>query len=72
MSASKVNEVDLIVWWFIRNYYENKKRGRNVPLALKYLIKNFSKNAFSSKILSIKQDYDLIQLLQTKLTNTFS
>lgn len=58
-------DTELIAWYFIRTNYESKKHGYNVPSALKYLIRNFSMKIFQSKILSIKQDLDLIQLLIT-------
>ena len=59
MSTLPIGKIELIAWYYIRNNYEDATQERNVPAALKYLIRNFSSKVFNSKILSIKQDLDL-------------
>ncbi len=34
------NSLEFIVWHFVRTQYEDRWNGYNVPLALKYLIKD--------------------------------
>ena len=63
------SDIELLAWWFVRNHYENTNKQKNVPAALKYLIRNFSMKLFKSKFLSIKLDLDLIKLLSTQLTS---
>ena len=58
-------DIELLVWWFVRNHYENTQRY--FPVALKYLIKNFSMKIFQSKLLTIKLDLDLIDLLSKQM-----
>ena len=62
------NELELIVFHYNRMQYESKY-NMNVPVALKYIMIQFSNKIFSSKILSIKQDLDFFQLLTSKLND---
>ena len=71
MSTSQANKIELIVWWFTRQNYENHKQHGNVPAALKYLIRNFASKIFNSNILSMEQDYDLYHILSNKLSNRY-
>ena len=57
------SDIELLTWWFVRNHYENNNKQKNVPAALKYLIRNFSMKIFKPKFLSIKLDLDLVELL---------
>ena len=72
MAASQTSKIEMIVWWFVRFNYETKPNCQNVPAALKYLIKVFSKQIFGSNMLTNKEDLDFIQALSTtKLPNIF-
>ena len=64
--GKKSADIELLTWWFVRNYYENTESY--VPPALKQLIRNFSMKVFESKFLSIKLDLDLIKVLSKQLT----
>ena len=68
--AQSTEEVQLITWHFVRNHYERHRNNQNVPVAIKYLISQFSDRIIASnilKILSIAQDLEFVQLLTTKL-----
>ena len=52
----------------MRNNYENQEKGKNVPSALKYLIRNFSMKSFSSNIMTLKQDLNLVGILSRQLS----
>ena len=67
MELSLASKMEMITWWFVRNHYEDEQKSMTVPVALKYLIRNFSKKIFNSKMLSNGQALDLIQLLEAKL-----
>ena len=54
MAAKKQNELELIVYNFVRNNYEEKS-NINVPIALKYVMMQFSAKIFQSKILSFQE-----------------
>ena len=66
MASSQSSDVELITFNFIRNHYE-KKFKQNVPMALKYLIIQFSNRVIGCKLLSIKQDMEFVKLLSTKI-----
>ena len=70
--STSVSKTELIVWNYIRNHFENQDQRKNVPTALKYLIRNFLRKIFNSSILSFHQDVDLCKSLLTKsiLTNS--
>ena len=68
MSSSPTNVLELITSHYVRNNYE-KEYNQNVPMALKYLILQFSNKVFSRKLLSNKQDLGLYKLISTKLSN---
>ena len=67
MATSQPTTFDMITWWFVRNYFEQTDKGRNVPAALKYLMRNFSSKIFNCNILSMKQDLDLFKLLSQQI-----
>ena len=58
--------LELLLFNFNRTEYE-QKYNENIPMALKYLMIQFSKKIFPSKILSFKQDLDFYQLILSKL-----
>ena len=58
----------MIAWFFIRVHYESHKNGRNVPLALKYLIRNSSKKTLDPTILSFQQDLKFVKLMKDCVT----
>ncbi len=66
---SHPESLELIVWHFIRNKYENKSNQINVPMPLKYLIVSFSKQIIGSQLLTVKEDIDFVQLLIKKVSN---
>eukprot|EP01084_Bolivina_argentea_P268908 456879_1 len=69
-SASKPNkkhhetsELELIIWFYVRNYYEDKFN------TIKYLILQFSKRVIDSKLLTNKEDMNFVELLSLKISN---
>ena len=60
--------LELLLSHFNRNEYE-QKYNNNILVALKYLMIQFSKKIFASKILSVKQDLDFYKLILSKLQN---
>eukprot|EP01084_Bolivina_argentea_P074427 135026_1 len=69
MSTEISMHLELIIWHYIRNEYENKFNKVNVPIALKRLLVSFSKHIIGSKLMTLKEDIDFIQLLLTKTSN---
>ena len=67
MSSSRVTDVELVLFHFIRNHYE-AKYNNFVPMALKYLTLKFSNRIIGYKSLTIKQDMEFFNLLSTKLS----
>ena len=70
-SCGMMNNIEMITWWFARCHYENKAKGLNIPAALKYLIRNFLFNIFNSKILTMKQNLNFMDLLSKKISNIY-
>ena len=68
-AKKKRDDLQLVVWCFIREQYEDKLNRINVPIALKYLITKFSKNVIGSNMMTIKEDINFIQLLLLKISN---
>ena len=67
MSTNQTADVELVTWNYIRKQYENKHNSQNVPMALKYLILQFSRRVIGCKMLNVKQDIQFINLLLSKL-----
>eukprot|EP01084_Bolivina_argentea_P103943 186163_1 len=65
----KHNELELIVWYYVRSHYENKFNKINIPMPLKYLILNFSKYIIGSTLLTNKEDMNFVKLLSSKISN---
>ncbi len=70
MSASQTEDLELIMWYYIRNEYENKFLKINVPNPLKYLMLSFSKRIIGSKLLTVKEDMEFTKLFLTKIPTT--
>eukprot|EP01084_Bolivina_argentea_P096495 173475_1 len=68
--SSKKAVMELIVWHYVRNEYEDKL-NQKVPItaALKYLISSFSKYIIESTILTINDEFDFLKLLSNKIPN---
>ena len=66
MSSARPSDLELIILNYVRNQYENEHK-QNVPMALKYLMIQFSNRIIGCKLLTIKQDLDFYGLLLTKL-----
>ena len=66
-SITQPSDSELVIWNYVRNQYENLKHAQNVPMALKYLILQFSKKIISSKMLTVKQDIEFFKSLISKL-----
>ena len=60
-------QLDFIVSWFARKYYEHKKEHELVPIEIQQIIQEFTKRIFNSKILSKAQDLELLQLLNVNI-----
>lgn len=61
--------MELVVSNYIRNNYESKCNAGHVPVALQYIIIQFSNKIISCRFLTMKQDLDLYELLTTRLSN---
>eukprot|EP01084_Bolivina_argentea_P140209 246568_1 len=64
-----MDDLELIISYYIRNEYENKFERINVPIPLKYLITSFAKHTIGSKLLTLKEDMDFVQSLLAKISN---
>ena len=64
--------IELMCWWYVRNHYEQLKNVRIFPSSIKYIIRKYMMNIFISKILTMRQDLDLVQLLSRKIPNLLS
>eukprot|EP01084_Bolivina_argentea_P214059 363456_1 len=63
--------MELVVWNFVRTEYEEPFDHIDIPMPLKYLIRNFSNPVIGSKLITIKEDLYFIELLLTKLSNIY-
>eukprot|EP01084_Bolivina_argentea_P101138 181385_1 len=59
---SATTQLELVIWYYIRAQYE-KLTQTNLPTALKHLIASFSEAVMGSKLLTLKEDADFVQLL---------
>ena len=64
---STPQSLELIIWNYIRNEYEGKHNGVQIPIALKHLVQQFSNKVIPSKMLTIQEDISFIQLTTSKL-----
>ena len=66
MSANKTRDIEMVVWNLVRNGSE-ARNNHHVPLALKYLLVQYSKRIIGCNLLSIKDDIKFFKLLSTML-----
>eukprot|EP01084_Bolivina_argentea_P126552 224058_1 len=64
--SAKHSSLQIIVWHFIQTEYE-RQTNVNIPLSLKYLIRNYSKKTIDSSMITNKEDLNFMQLLLPKL-----
>ena len=62
--SAQSNDVELVLFNFIRKQFEQKYK-ENVPIALKYLMLQFSNRHIQCKLLSYKQDLAFFKLAST-------
>ena len=69
MAASQPSAMELVLWNFVRNNFEKQDGTRiNVPVALKYLMLEFSKRIYCSRILSShEEDMKFHEFMQKEL-----
>ena len=61
----KITWTELLVWGWIK---EKQKKTQNIPVAIKYLIKKWTRKSFhDSHIISFRQDFKLSTLMESKL-----
>eukprot|EP01084_Bolivina_argentea_P268907 456878_1 len=65
----EINELELVIWFYVRNHYEDKFNKINIAIPLKYLMLQFSKRIIDSKLLTNKEDMSFVQLLSSKISN---
>ena len=65
--SSVSDKMHLITGCFVREQYEQQENAQEVPNDIKQMITAFSTKIFNTKILSMKQDYELLQLLSKQL-----
>lgn len=71
MAQSKPSRMELVLWNYVRNNFE-RRTLQNVPAALKYLMLNFAKRLYNSKILlSHAEDIKFHEFIQTQLAGKF-
>ena len=63
----KSKETIFTVWCFIREQYETKYKKINFPDALKCLIVSYTKYIIESELLTIQEDVNFVQLLESKI-----
>eukprot|EP01084_Bolivina_argentea_P256830 432575_1 len=68
-SSRSTDAFELIVWYYVRNQYEDKFNKIDFPMALKYLMLQFSKIIIGSKLLTTKEDMSFVQILSSKILN---
>ena len=69
MSNRGANDTELIVWNLIRTEYENKFNVQHNPIALKYIIIQFTKRIIEcDQMLTIKEDLDFFRLISKKFS----
>ena len=71
MASHQSNQLELLIFHYNRNHYE-QKHNQHIPIALKHVMIEFSKKIFPSNILSFKQDLDLFTLLTEELNDRIS
>ena len=69
MLSNKIPNIDstylsVLLW----KKYKNEAKVQDIPDDIKLVIAEFTKRIFDSKILSMQQDLNLVQLLSTKLS----
>ena len=69
MLAKEPRDLELILSNYVRTNYEDKFNKQHIPLALKYVMVNFSKKIIQCNMLSFHQDLKFFQSLSTKLPN---
>ncbi len=65
----KVTKIQLLVSHYVRNQLESLKDNLHVALSLKRLIESFTTHIIKSKILTLKEDVELMELLLNKSIN---
>ena len=68
ITKTKADDLELVICYYVRNEFENKWSQTNVPVALKYLIKNFAKKFISSIILNNDNQITFYNLLSKSLS----
>ena len=69
MASTTTDKLQLIIAHYVRREYEAVFNKIHIPVALKYIIESFSRRAIASKIITMKEDLDFIQLISSKLSN---
>ena len=69
MSSKQPSNLELIIANYVRNEYENKYDRQHVPIAIKYLMQKFADNIIGCRLLTVKEDIDLFDVLTEKLWN---
>ena len=65
--STQVLNIEFLVFNWIRTHIEYPTNIKHIPSAIKYLIHKFTKKCFDTKILTIKEDLDLMQIMLTQL-----
>lgn len=67
MSTKHNGNLELIIWNFVRNEYENKFSKQYIPIALKHIVMKYSKKIMKCHLLTMKEDLHLYDSLLTKI-----
>ena len=62
------NDIELIVWNFVRNHYETQQ-NIYVPVSLKYILVRFAKRIIGCKMIKIQEDLEFCQLLMKRINH---
>lgn len=67
MASRKSTDLELVIWNYVRNEYENKYDKQHIPVALKYVVVGYSKRFIPCDFLSIKEDLLFCEIFSNKI-----
>lgn len=65
--STRDQNLEYVVWHFIRMHYETKFDRQHIPIALKYIVSQFSKQIIPCNMLTFKEDLSFYQLLSSNI-----
>ena len=71
MATDQVDEIELLVSYFIRIHIHSKYSNLDIPPEIQQLIQQFAKKCIGSKLLTDTEEQDFMKLLLTQKTSLF-